>query len=434
MIRIVLAYIKQLLLMILMVIPIVTMLCAFAPNREISVLITVNVLLMLALLPIVVLLHELGHVASARLAGVSSNTIVMGTGKHVRQLRLGRLRILVTDKLRIGCSLLSEYPRRRSKLRLALIYSGGILAHLLIIGTTFSIRGGNMTIFPPNNIDIAWSFSASNAYALVMALLPLRWRVGESRVPSDGLRLITLPFMNQKKLAELEVSTYGTKVFEKLLDGKIETAQQDLERLVEQHPEASQLRLLLIHIYTHSLKFDKAIINLRELIDRDKKTGEDPVVLNLLSWNLLLSDMSANLSEAEKHAVRAYRIRVSPEITNTVAIIRVLKGESAQAEALLAAISDSKKRVDRETNHPITFFLRSILAKRRGEQYEAIIKRFLDNVGMLTKDELFLVNELNCETEIIAGFVELETDTRAAQPTGHNLQPSETTPGRAGGR
>jgi hypothetical protein len=91
--RVVLAYVKQLLMVILMVIPIVTMLCAVAPNREISVLITVNVLFMLVLLPIVVLLHELGHVASSRVAGVRSNTIMLGTGKHVRLLRLGKVHL-----------------------------------------------------------------------------------------------------------------------------------------------------------------------------------------------------------------------------------------------------------------------------------------------------------------------------------------------------
>jgi uncharacterized tellurite resistance protein B-like protein len=411
MISIVLAYIKKLLLMILMVIPIVTMLCAVAPNREISVLITVNVLFMLVLLPIVVLLHELGHVASARLVGVRSNTIVLGTGKHVRLLRLGKVRILVTDKLRFGCTSLSEFPRRRTKPRLALIYSGGILAHLLIIGMTFAIRGGNMTIFPPNGIDIAWSFSASNAYVLVLALLPLPWRIGDSRVPSDGLRLIMLPFMNQKKLAELKLSTYGTKVIEKLLDGKIETAQQDLERLVEQHPETSQLRLLLTRIYTQRLKFDKALKNLRELIERDKKAEKDPVILNLLSWNLLLTDMSTNLAEAEKYAARAYKLQIDPGITNTVALIRMLKGESEQAETLLKIASQLKKKVNRETNHPLNFYLLSILAKKRGEQYEAIIKRFLDNVGLLTKDELFLVNELNHETEVVARCMKLKTET-----------------------
>ena len=306
----------------------------------------------------------------------------------------------------------------RTKRRLALIYSGGVLAHLCIIGIVLIARRGNIPLFPPNHIDIPWSVSASNAYALIMALLPFSRRIGGSRVSSDGLRLIMLPFMNRERIAELKKSTDFVSVIENLLDGEIESARQELERLLKLYPDNPQGRLMLIRIYIQRLKFDEALFNLRRLLEHDKKANNDPVILNLMSWDLLLDDRRKNLAEAEQYALRAYRLRAFPKTTNTVALIRMLKGESEQAEELLEAVSNLKRKASRETNHPISFFFRSILAKRRGDPYEVMIKRLIDNMSMLTVDELFLANELNCETEVIARCVEYETAPDKARHSG----------------
>ena len=170
--------------------------------------------------------------------------------------------------------------------------------------------------------------------------------------------------------------------------------------------------MLLVRIYNQQLRFDKALANIRDLLYRDERAKENPEILNLAAWTLLLADLSANLAEAERHAVRACQFRVAPQITNTLALIRMLKGESEQAESLLESISDSKRRVNRETNHPINFFLLAVLSKRRGEQYATDIERFVENTGMLTKEEMFLANELNCETEVIDRSVELDTKNK----------------------
>jgi hypothetical protein len=149
-----------------------------------------------ALSPIVVVIHELGHAAAARMIGNRIYVIAFGAGPAFAAWRFGELQITFGQDLMRGyiCSYpVSAQPRWRTSLYCAAGAAANVAAAL--------ITAAALSAAPPVEgaapaLKIALSLGAgfilSNVLTVVLTMIPRSVRMGDRTIPSDGRRLVEL--------------------------------------------------------------------------------------------------------------------------------------------------------------------------------------------------------------------------------------------------
>jgi len=148
---------------------------------------TFRLLLLLAAVPLVVAVHELGHVLGGRLGGYYVAASGIGGGRRFWTLPLTRRFNLFVGPLPLAGGATVAFPTRLPMGRYsAFVYHyGGIVAQLLLQGGLHALywqlpelRGALLPVI------------ALNAAVVVANLAPYRVKVGGLRVASDGARAL----------------------------------------------------------------------------------------------------------------------------------------------------------------------------------------------------------------------------------------------------
>lgn len=155
--------------------------------------------LFLCFTTLLVLPHELGHVIAAVMVRAKVFEVSIGIGKTLFKRKfLGiewNFHIIPT----CGYTNLGICSRRLHRTRRFLAVSGGPIAHCLLIYVAIVLSYG---VSSPWAIAIGNMFILANLYVFFGSILPRKTYLSGKKSPSDGLLLLTEPFMSNSKIDE----------------------------------------------------------------------------------------------------------------------------------------------------------------------------------------------------------------------------------------
>lgn len=150
--------------------------------------------------PVGIIVHEAGHAVCCLLVRIPIHRVVVGTGpvilgRHVGGTQL-ELRLLPLSGV---VHFDSPFPRR--KLATAFVTAGGVLGNIALIGGVTALA---TTGAVPNRAPTSLAAMAAAQFLLVaLSLVPFRARIGQVRIATDGLKLLSLmlwPLTGERQL------------------------------------------------------------------------------------------------------------------------------------------------------------------------------------------------------------------------------------------
>jgi hypothetical protein len=217
------------------------------------------------------ILHELGHAAAAKMLGWQVREIVIGFGQELWRWQFGETRVRVKLAPVEGYVLPAPRSAELIRMKSMLIYAAGPGAELLLLGAMLIVLGPHY-VFGASD-DAAQVATQSLAIAILIGagfnLLPFRTDGGIS----DGLGIITSPFMSGEAI-HLRLLAPDLAEMGRLLDaGETEPALEACHRLLNRFPT----NLVLPVFYATALAADRQYEAARQFVrEQLAKTGGDP--------------------------------------------------------------------------------------------------------------------------------------------------------------
>jgi tetratricopeptide (TPR) repeat protein len=165
-------------------------------------------------LPVITILHELGHAIAATTAGLEVTLITIGTGRFVWAAKVLGFPVRFYAVPVSGLTLLGGRPSGLVRTRMWLTILMGPVTNLLLIAPAF-IFWNPLTRLVDTNVLILWIWH--NALMAAENLWPRRSR--ESGRPNDGLQLIQTPLKKPRALEEALVLGAVGALFVRFRDG-----------------------------------------------------------------------------------------------------------------------------------------------------------------------------------------------------------------------
>jgi hypothetical protein len=193
-----------------------------------------------------IIIHELGHAAAARLAGISVLDISIGSGSLCWVVRLGTLPVYFRTYPFVGAITRTFYDGvEPSRSRSALLLGGGAGVNLLLgIGALAAAQGlANADSYAAL---VGFGIGAPQIWIGLYALVPRNWSFAGRRVASDGSRLIALLRAPPSKEDALKGRAFalGQRL---IVDRRFHEAVEHFRAAHERFPENGSLFALLVH-------------------------------------------------------------------------------------------------------------------------------------------------------------------------------------------
>jgi tetratricopeptide (TPR) repeat protein len=207
------------------------------------------VLIAIAYVPAIVV-HELGHAVTARLAGLELYTVTIGTGPLRAVLpMLGGVLEFRTYPLSGGITRSYFRDTKPARWRRALMVAGGPLANLIaaiLVGSAFAVAGSAIMEDWLWAAALIWVVAGTQLVMMVNALIPRRIAIGGHRLPSDGLTLIELWRNRSTADSTLFPSLWfhGNRL---LREHRDDEALSHFEAAYERLPQSGAMLALLVH-------------------------------------------------------------------------------------------------------------------------------------------------------------------------------------------
>ncbi|MGI0493566.1 M50 family metallopeptidase [Alkalinema pantanalense CENA528] len=168
-----------------------------------------NVLLLQVMIVLMTLPHELGHAITARLVGMQVSKIVLGTGKARWTFQFLGFLWEVKTILAGGITLLSTKSISWYRSRLFIVILAGPLANALMILGLMQLPQ-NLVLHPIANTLLfpGIVFYIANAVIVIGNLFPIYTKIDDVKVPTDGLQLLTIPFLSQRDVVQRVALAY----------------------------------------------------------------------------------------------------------------------------------------------------------------------------------------------------------------------------------
>jgi Zn-dependent protease len=214
------------------------------------------------ILPIITILHELGHAITARAVGLEVTLITIGTGRFVWAAKVLSFPVRFYAVPASGWTLLGGKPKTMIRTRMWLtILMGPVTNFVLIAPALFFWRP--LANLGDANVLVLWI--GYNALMAVGNLWPRRSRV--SGQANDGLQLIQTPFRKPQPLAEaLDLGAVGA-LFVRFKDRDYAGAKHACIEGLHRCPENPWLLTLLSACYINLGDYESARVSIDPLLD-----------------------------------------------------------------------------------------------------------------------------------------------------------------------
>lgn len=277
--------------------------------------ISIDFFLVLSLLP-----HELGHALTAKLMGFRVFFIVVGFGKRIGRKKLLGFNIEFRTVPLSGATVTAPLDEKFLRLKYAAVLLAGPLINVILGMAAWSLieqgvlrvpiqplslENAPLALFKVFGTGLAplHMFLLANLLLVAVNLWPRHISTALGKVPSDGLALVTLPFLPRKKIETFLAAYYLYGVSD--LHGKKDhaAAQRCCEEGLKRFPENQQLLSFKGVNFLALRKFPEARECFAKLLERP---AQDPmsrlVLLNNLAYaNHLIGGVEL-LKEADQHS------------------------------------------------------------------------------------------------------------------------------------
>jgi tetratricopeptide (TPR) repeat protein len=200
--------------------------------------------LLFLVFPVVVVallvLHEAAHALSAWLVGLRVFGICVGHGRLIHATQLGGVRLELRSRMDRGFTTVGHPNLRFVRLKQFLTVLAGPLTHgaLLTLALWFwSLLWVRRPVAPDAGSPAWWvgfilvvDFGLGNAILLLVNLFPCQYQIGDHLQPSDGLQLLTLPFLTRAVRENLHALYFLQEGSARLLRKHYAEAKQWFER------------------------------------------------------------------------------------------------------------------------------------------------------------------------------------------------------------
>ncbi len=293
-----------------------------------------NLWLSLVALALAAPVHEAGHAALFRLVGWRVHGVTLGQGPILYERVLDRTRLRVQAWPWDGMTLAAPWPGsppRLVRLRWLAGIAGGPLANLLLLLLGWRLLEPGERVF--HGPAPGWALLAANGWVLALNLFPRR---GPS-YPNDGWQLLTVPFANRWRLAELGAASFLAEGHSLEARGRLAEAVRWAEEAVAAYPDAAQPRFSLGFFLVYAGELARAQACFAEALRQPDLTSELlPLAQNNLAWSIAARGLREALGEADELSRQAYeRLGWQAAIAGTRGAVLVEQGRLEEGLELL---------------------------------------------------------------------------------------------------
>jgi tetratricopeptide (TPR) repeat protein len=281
-------------------------------------------------------IHELGHAAAGAIGGLRIARVVVGTGRVVAERRFGGVTFQLKQIPAGGATLATPFEGTRFvRARVWLFGLGGPLASAAtaVLLWKLAARFGGAS-------GAGWVLSVAAsacAFSTVFNLIPMRVSSGSGTLASDGLQLLTTPFMKPAAVTALFAGYYALQGADLLLHGDDAGALAWFERGLARYPDQPVLRLCRASVIARAGRAAEAKAE-AEAVLAALPAGAPlrPIALNDWSWHAYILRDERDLRAADRRSAEAVALLPEvPPVSGTRGAVLLWQGRVAEALPLL---------------------------------------------------------------------------------------------------
>jgi tetratricopeptide (TPR) repeat protein len=237
--------------------------------------------------------HELGHAIAARCLGMRVLKIEIGSGQILWTQKLLGMLWEFKKVPYGGITSFLNTSKYRYRLRHFLVFSCGPLANLLLIILLLQIpQSLVLKIIPGTRISPGFLFYCANAWLLFINLFPFSSLVNGQKLPNDGLQMLTVFFLSQQTVCQRIALSLTAEGQEWIGRGKFESAIQNFNRAIQQHPACLEAYQERGRAYQFINRYSLAIADFEHLIQIDPQRAIFYVLRGIAYYNWRPADLS----------------------------------------------------------------------------------------------------------------------------------------------
>ena len=325
--------------------------------------------------PLVLILHEFGHVLTARLLGLEVNRVTLGVGPTIWAVKIMRTPIRIHGWPLSGRTSLGSRSMRFLRLRVWLTTLMGPGTNFLLIAAAVIFWDPLARVF---GASIVFLWMIFNWLYLVGNLFPYRSRRSGVLLGSDGLQLLQMPFRKSAELLVVLSTTALIGAMELFEAQDYEGARRACFQGLERMPRDPLLCIILSACHINLGDYESGRALLEPLIDSSPALLPDlrAAIENNLGIALWLRDF--NTDQRHESATRAdalldYSYKTFPCILTyrtSRALILAATDRPEDALTLLEYVNYATGSQEDRANHQIAraFALRRLNRKAEADQ------------------------------------------------------------------
>jgi tetratricopeptide (TPR) repeat protein len=283
--------------------------------------------------PLNVVLHEFAHVVTAWLVGLRVFNIFIGfRGPVLWRSKRFQAEIRLTCAPFDGLVLVAPPSLAHYRLRIGAVYAAGPLMNALLVAATYWLPRWSLTLSLWGTV-VFWS----NAALLAVSLFPWRHRGPQGVFASDGLALLTLPFVKRKSFEERHAAYFVLEGLASIKNKDFPAAIEWAERGLREHSGAIGCRNILGMGQLGLDQFDLARATFTSCVaDSETNLANKAIFLFYLAWTELGRADSRDLEMIDRASEEASTLTPwAPTIQATRGAALVELGRFDEGIALL---------------------------------------------------------------------------------------------------
>lgn len=342
--------------------------------------IIIYILIFCGFIYIDIIIHEFGHAIAGWIVNFPIKRITIGFGHNIFKYKFNETTLLINQGLQGGLTNPGTFSPDFLRLRYFFFTLGGVGLQVMAMALVIVIISAIKSIYPLalNNASvfliIVNIFLFSNFILIFFNLLPFKVNMMGVPMPTDGLQLLTIFFINQQKIQQI------------LLSGKIIEGMEYLEEK-EFHKAELIFRECIANNYTYLVpkinlsvalinqqKFDEAITLLSKVITETNKNPMQLFIFNNLAWSYLLKGLNQRefLNLADDYSAQA--IKISNQhiyVVGTRACVLIELGKLDEGINLLKSHINLNRAINEATNPALAFLYLAYAYHLKGNRQQS---------------------------------------------------------------
>ncbi|MEH1883875.1 tetratricopeptide repeat protein [Nostoc sp.] len=216
---------------------------------------------------LIIIPHELGHAIATRFVGMKVIKIIIGSGRTLFTLQLLGILWEIKRFPTGGMTLISVKSTHFYRLKIFLITLCGPLSNFLLIFIALQLPQ-KVILNNPLGIYLypGIIFYMVNTTMIVINLFPDYKYVDNIKIPSDGLQLLTLPFLSKEEIAQRVALSYVLDGLDWEHRGNYQQAIESFSEAILKNPTCVQAYQRLGNAYQAISDYQKAVDNFNQAI------------------------------------------------------------------------------------------------------------------------------------------------------------------------